>query len=95
MLSSAIVMTDRNMRLLPLILRSVIPHFELVKYPPYLLKKKYINPSMEYLIPIWRPSVSKIVQKHHGTRFSHRSCHCKQLFLSEGATVTEGGGAYR
>ncbi len=25
---------------------------------------------MEYLIPIWWPSVSKIVQKHHGQSFN-------------------------
>ncbi len=34
---------------------------------------------MEYLIPIWWPSVSKIVQKHRGTSFSHCSCHCKTV----------------
>ncbi len=39
----------------------------------------FINPSMEYLIPIWWPSVSKIVQKHRRTRFSHCRCHCKTV----------------
>ncbi len=95
MLSSAIVMTDRNMRLLPLALWSVNPRFEL---PTVFIFKYLINPSMEYLIPIWWPSVSKIVQKHRGTRVSHCSCHCKtvsnSVCLSEGATVTKGGGAF-
>ncbi len=57
--------------------------------------KYFINPSTEYLIPIWWPSVSKIVQKHCGTRISHCSFHCKTVSnyfcLSEGATVTKGG----
>ncbi len=52
---------------------------------------------MEYFIIIWWPSVSKIVQKHRGTRFSRCSCHCKtvsnSVCLSEGATVTKGGRA--
>ncbi len=51
---------------------------------------------MEYLIPIWWPSVYKIVQKHRGIRFSHCSCHCEtvsnSVCLSEGATVTKGAG---
>ncbi len=34
---------------------------------------------MEYLIPIWWPYVSKIVQKLRGPRFSHCSCHCKDF----------------
>ncbi len=67
--------------------------------PAVFIFKYFINPSMEYLIPIWWPSVSKIVQKHRGTRFSHCSCHCKtvsnSVCLSEGATVTKGGEAYR
>ncbi len=50
---------------------------------------------MEYLIPIWWPSVSKIVQKLRGTRFSRCSSHWKtvsnSVCLSEGATVTKGG----
>ncbi len=93
MLSSAIVMNDRNMRLLLLALWSVNTRFEL---PTVFIFKYFINPFMEYLIPIWWPSVSKIVQKHRGTRFSHCSCHCKtvsnSLCLSEGATVTRGVG---
>ncbi len=50
---------------------------------------------MEYLIPIWWPSVFKIVQEHCETRFSHCSCLCKSeqvASLSEGATVTKGVG---
>ncbi len=39
--------------------------------------------------------MSKIVQKHCGTRFSHCSSHCKtvsnSVCLSEGVTVTKGG----
>ncbi len=54
---------------------------------------------MDYFISIWWPSVTEIMQKHSGTRFSHCSCHCKtvssSVCLSEGATVTKGGGAYR
>ncbi len=46
-------------RLLPLASRSVNPRFEL---PTVFIIKYFINPSMEYLIPIWLPSVSKIVQ---------------------------------
>ncbi len=38
---------------------------------------------MEYLIPIWWPSVSKIVQKHRGTKFSHCSYYCKTASNSE------------
>ncbi len=45
-LSSAIVMTDYNMRLLPLALWSVNPCFEL---PTVFIIKYLINPSMEYL----------------------------------------------
>ncbi len=41
--------------------------------------KIFINLSMEYLIPIWWPYVSKIVQKLRGPRFSHCSCHCKDF----------------
>ncbi len=96
MLPSAIMITDRNIRLLPLALWSVNPRFTL---STVFIFKYFINPSMEYLIPIWWPSVSKIVQKHNGTWFSHCSCHCKtvsnSVCLSEGATVTKGGGAYR
>ncbi len=55
-----VVIRDRNMRLLPLALWSVNPRFEL---PTVFIFKYFINPSMEYLIPIWWPSVSKIVQK--------------------------------
>ncbi len=66
--------------------------------PTVFIFKHFINPSMEYLIPIWWPFVSKIVQKQHGPRFSHCSCHCKavsnSVCLSERATVTKGGGAY-
>ncbi len=48
---------------------------------------------MEYLIPIWWTSVSKIVQKHCGTRFSHCSGQCKQLHLFiRGSKVTKCGG---
>ncbi len=83
---------DCNIRLLLLPLRSVNLGFEL---PTAFIFKYFINPSMEYFIPNWWPSVSKIVQKHHGTRFSHCSCHCKtvsnSVCLSEGATVTKGG----
>ncbi len=91
MLLSAIVMTDRNIRFHLLALWSVNPCFEL---PTIFILKHFINPSMEYLIPIWWPSVSRIVQKYHGTRFSHCSCHCKtvskSICLSKGATVTKG-----
>ncbi len=78
-------------RYLSLALRSLDPHFEL---PTVFIFKYFINPFMEYLISIWWPSVSKIVQKH-GTGFSQCSCHCKTVSnfvcLSEGATVTKGG----
>ncbi len=40
--------------------------------------------------------MSKIVQRHCGTRFSHCSSHCKTVnnsfYLSEGETVTKGAG---
>ncbi len=88
-LSSAIVMTDCNMRLLPLALWSVNPCFEL---PTVFIIKYLINPSMEYLIAIWWPCVQNCAK-------THCSCHCKtvsnSVCLSEGATVTKGGGAYR
>ncbi len=65
------------------------------RIPIVFIIKYYINPSMEYLVPIWWPSVSKIVQKHYGTRFSHCCSHCKtvsnSVCLSEGATITKGG----
>ncbi len=65
------------------------------RIPIVIIIKYYINPSMEYLVPIWWPSVSKIVQKHYGTRFSHCCSHCKtvsnSVCLSEGATITKGG----
>ncbi len=81
------------MRLLPIALWSVIPRFEL---PIVFIFLYFINSSMEYLISIWWPSVSKIVQKHPGTRSSHCSYHFKTasnpVCLSEGATVTTGGG---
>ncbi len=51
---------DRNMRLIPLALRSVNPCFEL---PTVFIIEYFINPSMEYFIPIWWPYESKIVQK--------------------------------
>ncbi len=86
-----VVIRDHIIRLLPLALRSVNPRFEL--HTVFILKY-FINPSMEYLIAIWLPSVSKIVQKQRGTRFLHCSCHCKtvsnSVCLSEGATVTKG-----
>ncbi len=73
---------------------SVNPRFEL---PTVFIIKYFTNPSMEYSIPICWPSVSTIVQKHRGTRFSPCSCHCKtasnSVCLSERATVTKGGGA--
>ncbi len=47
-------------RLLSLASRSVNPRFEL---PTVFIIKYFINPSMEYLIPIWLPSVSKIVEQ--------------------------------
>ncbi len=91
MSSSVIVITDRNTRLLPL----VICKSSLRRIPIVIIIKYYINPSMEYLVPIWWPSVSKIVQKHYGTRFSHCCSHCKtvsnSVCLSEGATITKGG----
>ncbi len=93
MLSSAIMMTDRNMRLLPLALRSVNPCLELTTV---FIFKYFINPSMEYLISIWWHFVSKIVQKHCGTRFSLYSSHRKtvssSVCLSEGAPITKGAG---
>ncbi len=64
------------MRLLLLALRSVNSCFEL---PTVFIFTNFINPSMEYLIPIWWPSLSKIVQKHRGPRFSHCRCHCKTV----------------
>ncbi len=40
--------------------------------------------------------MSKIEQKHCGTKFSHCSCHCMTVSISvcltEGATVTRGAG---
>ncbi len=76
----------RSWRLLPLTLWSVNPCFEL---PTVFILKYFINPSMEYLIPIWWPSVSKIVQKHRGTRFSHCSCHCNTRFTPQAWAARE------
>ncbi len=55
---------------------------------------------MEYLIPIWWHSVSKIVQKHSWEGFHTAAVIVRKwatpfVCLSEGATVTKGGGAYR
>ncbi len=36
--------------------------------------------------------MSRIVQKHHRTRFSHSSCHCKTVSKSCCLKVTKGAG---